>query len=154
MKQVFFFMTMVAMLSIVSCRPSDEVVITTQEAANIEFVEGKTIEQVLEQAQLEGKPIFIDFYTTWCAPCKWLEQDVFSLPNIAGYYNENFINFKVNAEDFDYVALAQEYEVGAYPTLLFLTQDGEFIRKEEGTTSASKFIEWGKDAVIQNEDVK
>ena len=155
MKQLFYLMTMTVTLFIMSCRPSDEVITTpTTTAANIEFVEGETIEQVLEKAQLEGKPIFIDFYTTWCAPCKWIEQDVFNLPNVAGYYNENFISFKVNAEDFDYVALAQEFDVGAYPTLLFLTQNGEFIRKEEGTVAASKFMEWGKEAVVQNNKVK
>lgn len=31
---------------------------------------------VIEQAQEEGKPIFVDVHTDWCGPCKWMEQTV------------------------------------------------------------------------------
>lgn len=141
------------MLFAIGCTPGEKTG-KTESKSGIKFVEGETYEAILQKAQAEGKPIVIDFYTTWCAPCKWLEKDVFQLENVAEFYNANFINYKVNAEDFDGVALAQQYEVSAYPTLIFLKQDGTFLRKHEGTTSASNFMSWGKAAVLKNKDVQ
>lgn len=155
MKQLSFFMAITAMLLIASCTPkTTETISEPQESLGILFVEDQSYESILAKAKEEGKPVLIDFYTTWCAPCKWLEKDVFSLPQVYEYYNTNVVNYKVNAEDFDGVALAQQYEVNAYPTLVYLTQDGDFIRKHEGMTTATKFIKWGKEAVVQNNEVK
>ena len=39
------------------------------EDAKMEKVQGLAVDEI--------KPIFIDFYTDWCAPCKWLEKDAF-----------------------------------------------------------------------------
>ena len=118
----------------------------------ISFVKSTDYLEVLAKAKAEKKPIFIDFYTTWCAPCKWLEKDVFELKDVSVYYNKNFINFKVNAEDFDGVPLAQQFSVKAYPTLIFLTQDGEVVHRHEGTTTASKFLEYGRQTEAKNKD--
>jgi thiol:disulfide interchange protein len=153
MKRLSFLMAVAVLLFVASCTPSGSTT-KPKEKVGIEFIEGKSYEAILAKAQQERKPILIDFYTTWCAPCKWLEQDVFALPQVSQYYNKNIINYKVNAEDFDGVTLAQQYEVGAYPTLIYITQDGEFIRKHEGTTTASSFMEWGREAVIQNDKVR
>lgn len=152
MKQLSLMLAMTLLLFTIGCTGGKTV--NTKQKEGIKFVEGETYEAVLAKAQIEGKPVMIDFYTTWCAPCKWLEKDVFQLDNVANYYNENFINYKVNAEDFDGVSLAQQYEVGAYPTLIFLKQDGTLLRKHEGTTTASNFMKWGKSAVIKNKDVQ
>jgi thiol:disulfide interchange protein len=151
MKQLSFIFAITILLFAIGCTPGGKTG-KTEESIGIQFVEGETYETILQKAQIEGKPIVIDFYTTWCAPCKWLEKDVFQLENVADYYNTNFISYKVNAEDFDGVALAQLYEVGAYPTLIFLKQDGTFLRKHEGTTSASNFMSWGKSAVLKNQE--
>lgn len=153
MKQLSFMLVMAALLFTVGCKPGGSTNKNKTKSA-IKFVEGKTYEAVLAKAQREGKPIMIDFYTTWCAPCKWLEKDVFNLPHVSSFYNKNVINYKVNAEDFDGVALAQQYAVAAYPTLIYLTQDGEFIRKQEGTTTATKFMEWGKEVVQRNKKLQ
>ncbi|MFT6148460.1 MAG: thiol:disulfide interchange protein [Saprospiraceae bacterium] len=158
MKRLSLMLIMTVLLSAVSCiggkTGNTGNTGNTEVKEGIKFIEGETHEAVLAKAQIEGKPIVIDFYTTWCAPCKWLEKDVFQLESVADYYNENFINYKVNAEDFDGVSLAQQYEVGAYPTLIFLKQDGTLLRKHEGTTTASNFMKWGKSAVIKNKDVQ
>lgn len=147
---------MISLIALTSCNSSKKATTSTKKVKpkGIKFIESKSYDNVLSLAQAQNKPIIVDFYTTWCAPCKWLEQDVFALPQVYEYYNENVVNFKVNAEDFDGVSLAQQYEVGAYPTLVFITQNGDFIRKHEGTTTATNFMEWGKEAVVENNKVR
>lgn len=44
------------------------------------------------------KPIFMDVYTVWCGPCKILDKQTFSNPEIAKYINENYNPVKFNAE--------------------------------------------------------
>lgn len=143
------FLTVFLILFLSSCTPGKKVS-TNSKKASIKFVESVTYQEILAKAKAEGKPVMIDFYTTWCEPCKWLEQDVFQLKQVYSYYNANVINYKVNAENFDNVALAQEFEVAAYPTVVFVTQDGEYITRHEGTTTATNFINWGKNAVSVN----
>ena len=147
MKQLSFFigLTLLLMASCTSTSSSSKT-----RKAGIKFVEGQTYEAILEKAKVEGKPVMIDFYTTWCQPCKWLEKDVFEVKQVATFYNSNVINYKVNAENFDFIALAQTFEVAAYPTVVFVTQDGEVITRHEGTTTATNFINLGKKAVTIN----
>lgn len=44
------------------------------------------------------KPIFMDVYTVWCGPCKFLDKQTFKDPEIAKYINENYNPVKFNAE--------------------------------------------------------
>lgn len=143
------FLTILLILFLSSCTPGKKVS-SSSKKASIKFVEYGTYEEILTRAKAQGKPVMIDFYTTWCEPCKWLEEDVFQLEQVYSYYNENVINYKVNAENFDNIALAQQFEVAAYPTVIFVTQNGEYITRHEGTTTGTNFINWGKNAVSVN----
>ena len=45
-------------------------------AQGIQFRQG-TLKPMLDQAKKENKLVFVDCYTTWCGPCKWMEANVF-----------------------------------------------------------------------------
>lgn len=95
-----------------------------------------------------GKPIFIDCYTVWCGPCKWMSANSFQDPAVADLFNKNFINLKVEMEkDADGKELAMKYEVRAYPTLLIIDSKGNLIRKEIGAKDANAMITFGKAAL-------
>ena len=84
-----------------------------------------------ELAKKEDKLIFVDFYTDWCAPCRVMDQKVFTDPNTGAFMNEHFINYKVNMEKGPGSHLVYIYEVKKVPTLIFLDPDGnELVRKE------------------------
>ncbi len=57
-----------------------------------------SFEKVLEKAQKEDKLVFIDFYTTWCAPCKSLDKFVFTDEKVGNLYSYEFVNIKLDAE--------------------------------------------------------
>lgn len=113
---------------------------------SIVFEEGFDWAAILEKSKSENKPIFIDAYTTWCRPCIQMDRNVFTLDTVADYYNEHFINVKMNAEKEEGVDIAKKFEVRAYPTYLYLDTDGKLIRTESGYTEADKFIGYGKEA--------
>ena len=68
-----------------------------KKAEGIVFFKG-TWQQALEQARKENKLIFMDCYTSWCGPCKMLAKEVFTDPEVAAFFNEKFVNVKVDME--------------------------------------------------------
>jgi len=88
--------------------------------------------EVLALAELEGKLVFVDAYTDWCAPCKKMDKEVFSKKEVADYYNTNFLSVKINMEKGEGVALAEKYYIFAYPSLLFVNYDGTVAHRYAG----------------------
>ncbi|TRX60184.1 DUF255 domain-containing protein [Fulvivirga sp. M361] len=104
-------------------------------------------EAVLAKSKKENKPIFIDAYTTWCRPCIQMDRNVFTLDNVADFYNENFINVKLNAEKGEGIDIRKKFEIKAYPTYLYLDTNGELVSRTSGYTEAKEFIDYGKNAL-------
>jgi len=102
------------------------------------------------KAQQENKIIFIDFYTSWCGPCKQMAKNIFPLENVGEFYNKNFVCYKLDAEKGEGVKLAKHYGVRAYPTYVFANSDGEFLHQGSGSISADDFINLGKVALNPN----
>ena len=98
-------------------------------------------------AKKENKLIFIDAYTTWCGPCKLMSKTVFKEKAVGDYYNEHFVNLKVDMETAEGLFLGKRYNVTGYPTFLYLTPDGTLIKKSMGATKSPTFIGYGKSAV-------
>lgn len=60
-----------------------------------------TIAEALEMQKTSQKKIFMDVYTTWCGPCRMLDANTFSNPEIQKILSEYFIPVKFNAESGD-----------------------------------------------------
>lgn len=106
----------------------------------IDFRKG-TVAEIMAQAKSENKPVFIDAYTTWCGPCKWMDQNVFVDEKVADYFNSNFVNYKLDMEKGEGIELAKKYEVQAYPSFLFLAADGSVMHRTVGARPAEMFLE-------------
>lgn len=100
-----------------------------------------TLQQALDQAKSEGKMVFVDCYTSWCGPCKYMADKVFPQQELGDYLNNRFVCLKINAEQGEGVDIAKRYAVAAYPTFLILKTDGELIYKiVGGCENADEFI--------------
>lgn len=106
---------------------------------------------VLEKAEKAEKLIFIDVVTEWCLPCKMMEKDVFTDPEIAAFMNQNFINYKVDAEKGNGPMVSLVYEVQQYPTLLFVDSKGDVIIKKIGAAYHTELMELAKSALASND---
>ncbi|MDF1699275.1 MAG: thioredoxin family protein [Saprospiraceae bacterium] len=105
--------------------------------------ESSDFQSALTKAKAEKKLIFMDAYTTWCGPCKWMSKNVFTDANVGAYFNENFINVKIDMEKGEGIDLAKKYEVSAYPTLLFIDGNGDLKHMSIGSRPADDFVDLG-----------
>jgi len=93
-------------------------------------------EEALTLAKVQNKLIFIDFYTQWCGPCKKLAKGPFLENEVGDFYNSNFINLKLDAEQ-EGLDAARTHKVVSYPTLVFINGDGTLVFKGYGRDGQS-----------------
>ena len=117
-----------------------------QDFTGIRFSQG-TFTELKAQAAAAGKPIFIDAYTSWCGPCKWMSKTVFTQEEVGTFYNDKFICAKIDMEKGEGPELAKKYNVNAYPTLLYMNATGELFHQALGAHEAKAFIELGRKAL-------
>ncbi len=103
--------------------------------------------QVLEKAKKENKMIYLDCYTSWCGPCKWMKKNVFTNDSVADFYNANFINVEMDMEKGEGFDIAKKYNVFAYPYMLYINADGTALHKTCGVASPKIFVENGRAAL-------
>ena len=79
----------------------------------------KKVDENGELKFLGKKPVLIDFYATWCGPCRVLEP---ILDELYTEYDGKIDIYKVNTEDEQ--ELAGAFGVMSLPTLLFIPMEG------------------------------
>ena len=119
--------------------------VSAQEAG-IRFFKG-TFAEALAEAQRQNKPLFVDFYATWCVPCKKMEKTIFTQPEVGKFFNEKFVNLQMDAEAPENVEIAKKYKVEAFPTLGIIAPDGKAIQINVGFMKAEELLEMGKTAI-------
>lgn len=119
----------------------------TAPGKGVNFNDGKTFSEVLALAKKEGKPVFVDCYTSWCGPCKMMANKEFPKKEAGDYFNKKFVNWKVDMEKGEGVELAKRYDVNAFPTFLILDADGNLTGRCVGAAGITDFIKKVEDAV-------
>ena len=116
------------------------------------FEHGLSWVQVKEKAKKENKYLFVDCFTTWCGPCKYMTSTIFPQEKVGDFFNKNFVNVKVqfdktkdDTEDVkkwyaDAEAMSKQYSIRAYPTFLIFSPQGELVHRLVGGGEADEFI--------------
>lgn len=105
-----------------------------------------SFQEAIKAAKAENKLIFVDAYTTWCGPCKFMAKNIFTDKKVGDYYNESFVNVKIDMEKGEGPQLAKAWEITGYPTLIFIDKNGEVIHRSMGSRPAEDFVDLGQAA--------
>ena len=91
-----------------------------------------TYKEALAAAKAEKKLVFIDFYTSWCGPCKMMMKNIFPLKEVGNYLNSKFVCIKIDAEKGEGPELAKRYQVKAYPTFVAINPAEKILMTKVG----------------------
>lgn len=122
-------------------------------AQGIEFFHG-TYAEALEKAQKENKLVFMDAYAEWCGPCKRMAATTFKDEKVGKYFNDNFVNVKMDMEKGEGPGLQRKFDVSAYPTLLFINGKGEVVHRTMGGQGNDQILALAKTALSKMDNTK
>lgn len=99
-----------------------------------------TLTSVIDDAAAQKKPLVIEFYATWCGPCKHFERDILPDPRVqAALAGLMFVRYDVdtpNGQD-----AFQRCHAQAMPTFVGVDAGGQVRLFKEGTeSSADEFL--------------
>ncbi len=86
-----------------------------------------------EELIQSGKPLVIDFWATWCGPCKQIGP---SIEELATEYEDKVTVGKCDIEEND--DLVSKFGIRNVPTVLFI-KNGEVVDKQVGAAAKSVF---------------
>lgn len=97
----------------------------------------KTINSESEFRAITGASgiVLVDFYATWCEPCKWLDS---ILESIDSSLPPGSSILKIDSEL--YANLASEYEIRSVPVLL-LFENGKVVWRMNGFKTGPELLE-------------
>ena len=108
--------------------------------------EGGTLEAAKQKAAKERKVLFIDCTAAYCGACRMMEKEVFADPEVAAFFNEHFISYKLWMDKPEGKAFNETCEIPAYPALLFMDEKGNILWKEVGGRKKEGFMELARKA--------
>jgi thioredoxin len=81
------------------------------------------------------KPLLVDFYATWCGPCRMIAP---ILDQVQTLLKDQLQVVKIDTDR--YPELASQYEIHALPTLV-LFKNGESVHRIEGVLPPEQLVE-------------
>jgi thioredoxin-like negative regulator of GroEL len=97
-----------------------------------------SVEEASMLAVRQNRPLMIDFWADWCAPCKTMEKEVYST---ADFHRaaERFLLVKINYDR--KLAVAMKYHVENLPTIVFADSYGNELFRYHGYLGARSLLE-------------
>ena len=121
MKKMLSIVAISALLIVAGCGYQPEV---AESPHIIKVTDASFQEQVLDSS----KPVLVDFWATWCGPCKTMAP---TISEIADDFAGEAVVAKLDVDENQ--ATAQKYEITGIPAMLIF-KDGREVDRIVGTT--------------------
>ena len=95
------------------------------------------LDDALAKAKIENKPIVLDLFAEWCAPCRQLERVTFPAPAVKALLART-IFLRIDTDKFP--DLAQRLGVEGLPDIRLALPDGTIVRQLRSFQTAESLV--------------
>jgi len=104
------------------------------------FTWSHDFDAAVKQARASGKKVFIDFETTWCGPCKTMDEWIWTDADVAAALIAGYVGVKLDGDIEK--AHVKRFGVAGYPTMVIFdpTGAGTVVKKVSGYQSSAQVL--------------
>ena len=107
--------------------------------AKAAFAWSHDFEGAVKQARGSGKKVFIDFETTWCGPCKTMDEWIWTDADVAATLIAGYVGVKLDGDIEK--AHVKRFGVAGYPTMVvFDPASDKVVKKVSGYQSSKQIL--------------
>jgi thioredoxin len=98
-------------------------------------------DDALAKAKTDNKLLVVDAMATWCGPCKMMDRDSWSSPEVQSWMNQNAVFAQIDVDE--HADTAKKLSIEAMPTVI-LFKDGKETGRVVGYQNADELLRWLK----------
>lgn len=103
------------------------------------FAWAHDLDSAVKQARASGKRVIIDFETTWCGPCKTMDEWIWTDAEVAAALHAGYVGVKLDGDIEK--AHVKRFEVTGYPTMVILDPaTDKVVKKVSGYQSSVQVL--------------
>lgn len=97
-----------------------------------------SLEDAMRASQRSNRPILINFYATWCNPCKQLDDITFTNAELCSFVNEQFVAVGVDIDK--HKKHVARYKVKGIPATVVLLPSGKVAGSFAGFRDSGQYV--------------
>jgi thiol-disulfide isomerase/thioredoxin/YHS domain-containing protein len=90
------------------------------------------------ESQRLNRPLLIHFHADWCVPCRRMDRDVLSSPELAEQFQQAFVGVKVDADQ--HPELLKRFGVRSLPADVVVSPDGKLLIQTRGYQEKKTYV--------------
>lgn len=100
-----------------------------------------SIEEAEKHAKVVDKPLFVNFFATWCSPCKWMEEATFKDVEVQKILKERYVTVNINIDEAEGLRLKAKYEIKFLPTMIIINHDSRVTARIEESVGPGRLLD-------------